>query len=370
MAIERRTKYDPVGRYLDDRVTQWRSGSSDGQSGVLLVLIVLTGIIFTGSILDFAVFPSAAYMIPVLVGGLLLRARPLRVLALVVLVAALCSSIVEHVTHAETTELGASYFILVLATGILVYSAQRMRSGLPATLGDAMLMDLRDRLQRQAEIPPLPNGWHCESVLLSAGGARFAGDFFAVNLANNDTRLEVVLVDVCGKGVAAGTQSLQLAGAMGGLIGSLPPLGLFAAANDYLMRQNWNDGFATAVHIIVDLQTGRYEVLSAGHPPALIYSDYDSTWSVDKARGIALGIMDHAEFESSRGVLSPGDALLIYTDGLVESREMDVGTGIEWLRGAAKVATSNSMFGATKRILEQAEPEDDDCAVFFLHRRA
>ena len=84
--------------------------------------------------------------------------------------------------------------------------------------------------------------------------AQFAGDFFVVDLANDSARLEVVLVDVCGKGVQAGTQSLQLAGAMGGLIGALPPLGLFAAANDYLLRQNWNDGFATAVHIMVDLQ--------------------------------------------------------------------------------------------------------------------
>ena len=62
------------------------------------------------------------------------------------------------------------------------------------------------------------------------------------NLYDDETRLEMVLVDVCGKGVSAGTQSLQFAGALGGLIGALPPLGLFAAGNDFLLRQNGTTG--------------------------------------------------------------------------------------------------------------------------------
>ena len=104
--------------------------------------------------------------------------------------------------------------------------------------------------------------------MLSAGGAKFAGDFLVANLSDDKTQLEMVLVDVCGKGVGAGTQSLQFAGALGGLIGSLPPLGLFSAANDFLLRQHWDEGFATAVHVLVHLDTGEYSIINAGHPPA------------------------------------------------------------------------------------------------------
>ena len=41
------------------------------------------------------------------------------------------------------------------------------------------------------------------------------------------------------------------------------------AANDYLLRQEWEEGFATAVHLSLDLATGRFEVRTAGHPPAV-----------------------------------------------------------------------------------------------------
>lgn len=368
VANVQRTKYDPLGNFVSERLGRWRSGSDDGQTGVLVALVVLTGIIFAGSILGYTIFSPAAYIIPVVIGGLMLRLRPLQLLAGIVLITAFGSLLFDYVVLKNLSEVLSIFVVLLLATGILVFSARRNRSGLPATLGDAMLMDLRDRLERQAEMPALPRGWHCESILFTADGAQFSGDFFAVDLANDSTRLEVVLVDVCGKGVQAGTQSLQLAGAMGGLIGALPPLGLFAAANDYLLRQNWNDGFATAVHIMVDLQTGRYEILSAGHPPALHFSDYDEEWKTDSARGLALGIMDRPEFKVSRGVIAPGDSLMIYTDGLVESKTMDVGMGIEWLREVARDAIDVSAYGVTKRIVKRADPQGDDCAVFYLHR--
>ncbi len=130
----------------------------------------------------------------------------------------------------------------------------------------------------------------------------------------------MVLVDVCGKGVAAGTQSLQFAGALGGLIGALPPLGLFAAGNDFLIRQNWDEGFATAVHVLVDLTTGDYSIINAGHPPALRWDSASSVWEIDGARGTALGIMKRPDFHQTTGRLEVGDALMFYTDGVVESR--------------------------------------------------
>ena len=67
---------------------------------------------------------------------------------------------------------------------------------------------------------------------------------------------EVVLVDVSGKGVQAGTRSLLLSGALGGLLGEQEPNRFLTAANNYLLRQNWDEGFATAVGIDVDIRSG------------------------------------------------------------------------------------------------------------------
>jgi serine phosphatase RsbU (regulator of sigma subunit) len=174
---------------------------------------------------------------------------------------------------------------------------------------------------------------------------------------------------VCGKGVGAGTQSLQFAGALGGLIGSLPPLGLFSAANDFLLRQHWEEGFATAVHVLVDLKTGNYSVVNAGHPPAMRWVHGQSQWQVDSARGTALGVLERPDFHRSAGVIAPGDALMFYTDGVVESRSRDVVSGIDWLRATAgRVVMSDGFDGAPRRILSQVPGGDDDRAVLVLDR--
>ena len=98
----------------------------------------------------------------------------------------------------------------------------------------------------------------------SAGGSPFAGDFVVATTREDGTRLEVAVVDVSGKGEAAGTRALQLSGAMGGLLEALPPYRFLSSANDYLLQRDWDEGFATAVHLSLDLVTGDYELRTAG----------------------------------------------------------------------------------------------------------
>nr|WP_256435519.1 PP2C family protein-serine/threonine phosphatase [Aeromicrobium sp. CFBP 8757] len=206
--------------------------------------------------------------------------------------------------------------------------------------------------------------------MVSSGGTKFAGDFLVANLSDDETRLEMVMVDVCGKGVAAGTQSLQFAGALGGLIGALPPLGLFSAGNDFLLRQKWDEGFATAVHVLIDLRTGDYSITNAGHPPALRWDAADRDWVVDGARGTALGITKLADFHQTTGTLGVGDALMFYTDGVVETRTQDFTSGIEWLRATAGDIVAKGFDQASRKIIKQVTAGDDDRAVLILNRTA
>ena len=71
-------------------------------------------------------------------------------------------------------------------------------------------------------MPVLPDGWQAWSCILSAHGDRFSGDFVVAHLSASGHRLEIVLVDVSGKGTRAGTRSLLLSGALGGLLGADP----------------------------------------------------------------------------------------------------------------------------------------------------
>nr|WP_243731779.1 PP2C family protein-serine/threonine phosphatase [Nocardioides ochotonae] len=176
----------------------------------------------------------------------------------------------------------------------------------------------------------------------------------------------MVLVDVCGKGVDAGPDALQFAGALGGLIGALPPEPLMRAANTFLMRQPSDEALATAVHVLVDLDTGDYQIHSAGHPPALRWDG--GSWAVDTARGTALGIVPDPDLEATTGCLAPGEALMFYTDGVVESRSASIEDGIAWLRAVGATAMSDGLPGAAGRIIAEVPRGQDDRAVLILAR--
>lgn len=365
-----------VADYLDQRIVRWRTGTSEGQIAVVVALTSLAGLILVASLVSYSTFPAPTFVVPLLVGTMLLRYRPLLVLVLIIAVCVAATVTKEYLRAVDAGLPGftpgrVSTLVTMAVVAILVlFESSRHRSGLPGPLGEAMLVDLRDRLQAQGVVPPLPDGWTSQSAMVSSGGTKFAGDFLVANLSDDETRLEMVMVDVCGKGVAAGTQSLQFAGALGGLIGALPPLGLFAAGNDFLLRQNWDEGFATAVHVLIDLRSGEYSIINAGHPPALRWDDATREWVIDGARGTALGITKRPDFHQTTGTLAVGDALMFYTDGVVETRTQDFTSGIEWLRAIAGDIVSKSFDQASRKIIKQVTAGDDDRAVLILNRTA
>lgn len=363
-----RRAMSPLEDYVGGRFIRWRNGSTEGQIAVLVTMLAVIVVMTAISLHDYSYIPTATFVIPIVLGYIILRWRPLAVLSLAtVLAAATTGAKVTFATEFSTIRF-TTFAVVTIVALVLVFSSSRNRSGLPSPVGEAMLVDLRDRLQAQGKIPALPQGWGAQSAMRSSGGSRYAGDFLVADLTRDEQYLEMVLVDVCGKGVAAGTQSLHFAGALGGLIGALPPEGLFLAANDFLLRQHWDDGFATAVHVLVNLATGEFSIINAGHPPVLRWQSDHTTWDIDGARGMALGIQTRPEFRLTRGRLEPGDALLFYTDGVVESHSQDFTAGIEWLRETAQAVVATGFDLAAKRILGRVKATDDDRAVLILKR--
>ncbi|MCL8253265.1 serine/threonine-protein phosphatase [Aeromicrobium fastidiosum] len=365
-----------VAGYLDQRIVRWRTGTSEGQVAVLVALVALAVVILAGSLVTYSTFPAPTFVIPLLLGTMLLRYRPLLTLVLFIVVCVAVTVTNEYLRAVDAGQPGitggriSTLVTMAVVATLVLFESSRHRSGLPGPLGEAMLVDLRDRLQAQGVVPVLPEGWSAQSAMVSSGGTQFAGDFLVANLSDDETRLEMVMVDVCGKGVAAGTQSLQFAGALGGLIGALPPLGLFSAGNDFLLRQKWDESFATAVHVLIDLRTGDYSITNAGHPPALRWDAADRDWVVDGARGTALGITKLADFHQTTGTLGVGDALMFYTDGVVETRTQDFTSGIEWLRATAGDIVAKGFDQASRKIIKQVTAGDDDRAVLILNRTA
>ena len=365
MVETRATGAEGLGGYVSGRVRSWRTGSRESQLFVLGLLLIGITVSFVASLASPSSMPLAAYFVWLLASMLLLRFGPL-------LVAVGWNTVAAVVMLAVQTPFDGQQAIAVglylVAVALVLFQASRQRSGLPVPLSEALLSDLKDRLQRQGRIPDLPAGWHSQSAMVASHGVEYAGDFLVADLSDDRRRLEVILVDVCGKGTSAGPAALQFAGALGGLLGALPPVELFRAANDFLLRQDEDEQFATAVHLLVDLEEGTYEITSAGHPPALRYDLPTHEWVIDNARGTALGVLRDPELHRTDGRLFPGEALMFYTDGVVESRGTHLDVGIAWLQRSARDAVHGGFHGAAVRLIDQVDKGDDDRAVLILSR--
>ena len=142
-----------------------------------------------------------------------------------------------------------------------------------------------------------------------------------------------------------------------------------AAANAYLVRQDWDEGFATAVHLNLDLESGHFAISSAGHPPAAHFDAGSGRWALVEGNGPALGLVDGAQYEGTPGRLGPGDALLLYTDGLVEIPGRDLSVGIDKLLGEAERLIPRGFDGGAELLVNRvSEGSSDDRGLVLLWR--
>lgn len=312
------------------------------------------------------VWPVSIFALPLFVGSLVLGPRHLPWYVVMVLVVVV--TVVTGVTDFEARRIIGVAVLFLLGLFVMLTSFRRTQLGVTGMRGESMLVDLRDRIQSQGMLPPLPSGWYAETALRSAGGTPFAGDFIVA--ARNGDRLDLVVVDVSGKGEDAGTRSLLLSGAFSGLLGALPPEEFLPAANDYLIRQDWEEGFATAIHLSLALETGDFVLRAAGHPPAVQRCAGSGRWTVHPSEGgTLLGVLPDAEFPAVTGTLRRGDAVLLYTDGLVENRSRDIAMGIDRLQGQGERLLRNGMDDGARRLIDRLGSRNDDRALLLVHRR-
>jgi hypothetical protein len=348
-------------------VLRMRQRSVSDPLGFALLVLLVAGVTLAGITVSTSFFPPSFLAVPLLFGGLLLTTRPMRALAAVVVLA-----VVVDVIELGWDEVRAGALTMLTITGLVAYEYSRSRdeTGLGGLSGDAVLVELRNRLEQQGQIPALPAGWEAEVVVEPAGGVPFAGDF-VVSARVDKHRFETALVDVSGKGVEAGTRSLLLSGAMGGLLGSNDPKEFLSSANAYLVRQEWDEGFATAVHVVLDLDTGAVEIGSAGHLPVAHFDAGSGRWTLLNAAGPALGLLRQARYESKSGRIRPGDALLLYTDGLVEVPGRDLDRGIDKLLGEAEQLVPRGFRGGGRVLLDRVTEHGlDDRGLVLIWRAA
>ncbi len=249
-----------------------------------------------------------------------------------------------------------------------------------ATVGIAHAELYRERshiahtLQRSLLPPRLPDieGFELAARYRAAGeGFDVGGDFYDAFETREGWALAVG--DVCGKGPeAASLTSLARSALRTGAVVESVPSRVLEVTNEAVMRERIGDRFLTAVFLHLDPETGVLVCSNGGHPPLLVLRAGGAV-EVSEARGPVLGVLSDAEFEDSEIVLAPGDAVIAYTDGV-----LDAGAPERLLDtvAIAEVATANArrpaseLAEAVERLAMEvsAESPRDDIAVLVLRR--
>jgi len=145
------------------------------------------------------------------------------------------------------------------------------------------------------------------------------GDLYGVCAAGPE-RLVIFLGDVSGKGIPASmfmVRAISLARLLAREIAE--PERILARLNDELAADNPSDMFVTFLCAVFEPRSHRLTLANAGHcRPVLLPADQAPRWAV-KSLGTALGFETGLEFERSELTLNPGDALILYSDGVSEA---------------------------------------------------
>jgi len=262
---------------------------------------------------------------------------------------------------------------VTVVTGCLWQSARRNSLGLHRRTAESVLGQIRSQARVQNDWPAMPPGWCAEVALRPRLGAAVAGDFVSARVVagKRDGFLELVVVDVSGHGIDAGPRALLLSGAVGGLLGAVEPPRLLVEVNNYVLRQRWDAGFATATYLRLDLDTYEYELRSAGHPPVVLWNSRGKVAMRCQARGTLLGVLGGLEFAPATGRLSPGDAMIFYTDGVVENREQTLDHGIDKLSALIEQRLEEGTpTDLADRIVDSGDPADDRTVVVLWNNKA
>ncbi len=165
-------------------------------------------------------------------------------------------------------------------------------------------------------------------------GTQVGGDWYDV-IGLTEGRTALVVGDVMGRGVRAAAVMGQLRTAVRAYarIG-LPPVELLGSL-DHLVCDMFAEQVATCIYAVFDPTDRSLQFVNAGHPPPLVIHPDGSCTRVTVATHPPLGV-GRPFAEVHPVVLEPGAGIVLYTDGLVESRRETIEAGIESLRQAVE----------------------------------
>lgn len=187
-------------------------------------------------------------------------------------------------------------------------------------------LDVATRIQASmlpCIFPAFPEREEFEVYASMSPAKEVGGDFYDFFMVDEDN-LAIVVADVSGKGVPAalfmviGKTLIKDHTAPGKDLGEV-----FAEVNEILCESNSEELFITAFEGVLNLKTGEFRFVNAGHEIPFICKKGE-TFKPHKIRaGFVLAGMEGVRYRAGSLQLEPGDKLFQYTDGVTEATDKD-----------------------------------------------
>ena len=287
----------------------------------------------------------------------------------------------ERIDHYETFRLTSTGSLLDVD---ILLCPVRTRDG-AITGGCAIARDITEHKRAQQEItrlyeqqrhvaltlqrslmgspPEVPGMQTASRYLPATRGAGVGGDWFDL-IPLGAGRVGVLIGDVMGRGLQAATVMGQLRSAANALARTgMPPAQLMHALD--AVARDLPDQLITCCYLVINAVQGEVTAASAGHLPVLVAGPDATVGQLPIPVSVPLGVGGIPHQETTLPV-PPRSTLVLYTDGLVETRTSDLGTQIKTLESelGTVFATTSSLEQAADRVLAallpgSGEPADD-----------
>jgi PAS domain S-box-containing protein len=229
---------------------------------------------------------------------------------------------------------------------------------------------IAETLQRSLlpdRLPDLPGLEVAARYLPAASEAEVGGDWYDV-MPIAGGAVGLVMGDVAGKGLAGASMVGRLRSALRAYALEGHDAGrVVERLNRLLWKEAEESQMATMLYVIVDPAASTVRWVNAGHPPPLVIVGGEVRFLQGEA-SVPLGVLPFPTYQEVTATLEPGDALLLYTDGLVERPGEHLDDGLELLAASVREAPGDPQ-GLLDHLLQTLVPSGgaaDDVALLTL----
>lgn len=187
------------------------------------------------------------------------------------------------------------------------------------------LLDINNELEMAREIQlsilpheiPKINGLEIAARYIPMSSV--AGDFYDFIIVD-ERRLGILIADVSGHGLPAALIASMLKGALAAQSQHAFDPGRVLSGLNRSLCGRFKHHFVTADYVFVDMEKKSLSYAGAGHPPLLLWRSSTGSASEVLQNGLLLGFFAEEAYSVVELPVEPGDKLVLYTDGILETR--------------------------------------------------